>query len=52
MHIAEILTKLNMSFLIKDNKLLEKHNETFDNVSRTKKEFESEPVYSEKYLKN
>ena len=41
-----------MSFLIKDNKLLEKLSETFDNVSSTKKEFESEPVYSEKYSEN
>ena len=33
-----------MSFLIKDNELLEKHNSI-------KKEFNSKPVYNEKYLK-
>ena len=38
-----------MSFLIKDEKLLEKYNEIFSNI--VKKEFDSEPVYNEKYLK-
>ena len=33
------------SFLIKDNELLEKHNEIFEKVSTSiKKEFDSEPV--------
>ena len=36
-----------MSFLIKDDKLLEKYNEICENV----KEFDSEPVYNRKYLK-
>ena len=41
-----------MSFLIKDEKLLEKYNEIWRNVSSIiKKEFGSNPVYNEKYLK-
>ena len=40
------------SFLIKDNKLLEKYNEISDNISKVvKKGFDSEPVYNEKSLK-
>ena len=39
-------------FLIKCNELLEKCNEIWDKVSDTiKKGFDSEPAYSEKYLK-
>ena len=35
-----------MSFLIKDDELLEKYNETWEKVSKSiKKEFDSEPVY-------
>ena len=41
-----------MSFLIKDHELLEKYNEIWENVKNSiKKEFDSEPVYNEKYLK-
>ena len=41
-----------MSFLIKDEKLLEKYNEIWKKVSSiTKKEFDSNPVYNEKYVK-
>ena len=41
-----------MSFLIKENELLEKYNETCDKVKKvTKKRFNSEPVYNLKYLK-
>ena len=41
-----------ISFLIKDEKLLEKYNEIWRNVSSIiKKEFGSNPVYNEKYLK-
>ena len=41
-----------MSFLIKDNKLLEKYNEIWEKVKNSiRKEFDSEPVYNEKYLK-
>ena len=41
-----------ISFLIKDNELLEKYNEIWDKVSKViKKEFDSEPVYNKKYLK-
>ena len=36
-----------MSFLLKDDELLEKYNEICENV----KEFDSEPVYNRKYLK-
>ena len=41
-----------MSFLIKDDELLEKYNEIWEKVSNSiKKIFHSEPVYNEKYLK-
>ena len=41
-----------ISFLIKDNQLLEKYNEIWDEFSNiVKKGFDSEPVYNEKYLK-
>ena len=41
-----------MSFFIKDDKLLEKYNEIWEKVKNiTKKEFESKPVYNDKYLK-
>ena len=41
--------KLNIYlFLIKDDELLEKYNEAWEKV---KKEFDSEPVFDEKYLK-
>ena len=41
-----------MSFLIKDDKLLEKYNEILEKVKTSvKKEFDSEPVYNEKHLK-
>ena len=41
-----------MSFFIKDDKLLEKYNEIWKKVKNvTKKEFESKPVYNDKYLK-
>ena len=39
-----------MSFLIKDNELLEKYNEIWDKVSKIiKKGFDSEPVYNDEY---
>ena len=39
-------------FLTKDDKLLEKYNEIWENVKNSiKKEFDSKPVYNEKYLK-
>ena len=41
-----------MSFLIKDEQLLEKYNEIWQKVKNSiKKEFYSEPVYDKKYLK-
>ena len=41
-----------MSFLVKDNQLIEKYNEIWEKVSTSiKKEFDSEPVENEKYLK-
>ena len=41
-----------MYFLIKDDELLEKYNEIWGKVrNKIKKEFDSEPVYNEKYLK-
>ena len=40
-----------ISFLIKNDELLEKYNEIWDKISNTIKErFESESVYNEKYL--
>ena len=44
--------KLDMPILTKEDELLEKYNKTSDKVSNfMKKEFDSEPVYNEKYLK-
>ena len=41
-----------MSFLLKDNKLLEKYNEIWHNVSKViKRVFDSEPACYEKYIK-
>ena len=41
-----------ISFLIKDDELFEKYNEIREKVENSlKKEFDSEPVYNEKYLK-
>ena len=41
-----------MSFLIKHDELFEKYNEIWEKVkSSLKIEFDSEPVYNEKYLK-
>ena len=41
-----------MFSLIKDEKLLENYNEIWKKVSKiTKKEFDSNPVYDEKYIK-
>ena len=41
-----------MSFLLKDDELLEKYNEIWEKVKNIiKKEFDSESVYNEKYLK-
>ena len=42
----------HMSFLIKNDKLLEKYTEICEKVkSNLKKEFDSELVYNEKYVK-
>ena len=41
-----------VSFLIKDDELLEKYNKIWEKVKNSlKKEFDSEPVFNEKYLK-
>ena len=41
-----------MSFLIRDDELLGKYNKIWEKVKNSiKKEFDSEPVYKEKYLK-
>ena len=41
-----------MAFLIKDDEMLEKYNDVQDKVTnKTKKSFDSEPIYNEKYLK-
>ena len=53
MHIEETLMKLNIFFLIKDDELLEKHNEIWERVKNgIKKEVDSEPVPDENYLKS
>ena len=53
--IEETLMKLNIClfcFLTKDAELLEKYYETREKVKNsTKKEFEREPVFNDKYLK-
>ena len=42
----------HVSFLIKDDKLLKKYNEIWKKIKNIiKKEFNSEPVYNEKYPK-
>ena len=52
MHIEKTLMKINMTFLIIGNELLEKCNEIWEKVKNIlKKEFDSEPVYNEKYIK-
>ena len=52
MRIEETLVKLNIwFFFIKDDELLEKYNEIWEKVKNSiKKEFDSKPVYNEKYL--
>ena len=44
--------KLNMSFFIKDDELIENVNEIWEKVKNIlKKEFDSEPVYDKKCIK-
>ena len=51
-HRKDIDETKQISFLIKDDKLLEKYNEIIEKVSKNiKKEFDTKPVYEEKYLK-
>ena len=52
MHIEDILMKLNMSFLIKNEELIEKCNEIWGKtINSINKGFDSESVYNEKYIK-
>ena len=52
-HIEKSLMKLNMSFMIKDDKLLEKYNERWEKVKNiVKKEFDSKPAYIWKISKS
>ena len=53
MHIEKILRKVNecMSFLIRDEKLLQKYNETWKKVGNIKKDFDSKAVCNTKCLK-
>ena len=47
------LIKLFLSFLMKDEKLLEKYNEIWKKVSNIiKKEFDSKPIYNKKIYEN
>ena len=51
-HTEKTLVKLNMSFLIKDDELLEKYNEIWEKVKNIiKKKIDTELLYNEKYLK-
>ena len=43
--------KLNICLLDKDDEFLEKYNEIREKVKNIEEEFNSEPVYNEKYLK-
>ena len=50
--IQNVSMKLNMSFLIKDDELLEKYHKIWNKLSNSiKKGCDSEPVYNENYLK-
>ena len=52
LHIEKTYETSYMSFLIKDNEFLEKYNEIWEKVTNSlKKEFDSEPLYHQKYLK-
>ena len=52
MHIRDFDETKYISFLIKNVEVLEKYNKIWKKVKNSiKKEFESEPVYNEKYLK-
>ena len=52
MHIEETDETKYISLLIKDDELLEKYYEIWEKVKiNIKKEFDSESVYSEKYVK-
>ena len=43
----------NMSFVIKDDDVLDKYNEIWDKIKRKLKvKFHSMPVYDEKYIKS
>ena len=54
MHIEKILRKVNecMSFLIRDEKLLRKYNETWKKVGNIKKDFDSKAVCNTKMSEN
>ena len=52
-HSEEILIKLKYLFFDKDEKLLKKYNEIWKKVKNIiNKEFDSKPLYNEKYLKS
>ena len=52
MHIEKTDETKHISFLIKDNELLERYNEIWEKVKNSlKKEFDCEPVDNEKYVK-
>ena len=52
MHIWDFDKTKCISFLIKDEELLQKYNEIWKKASIIiKKEFDSNPVYNEKYIK-
>ena len=54
MHILNILINITNVWiiLVNDNKILEKYNEIWNKIKNLfKKEFDSEPVYDDKYIK-
>ena len=52
MHIEDFDETKYISFLIKDDELLENYNENWEKVkSSLRKNFDNKPVYNEKYLK-
>ena len=51
-YIQEILMKIIIYFLIKNDELLEKYNETWEKIKNNiEKEFSSESMYNGNYLK-
>ena len=51
-HVSKQAIALNLSFMIKDDNVLVKYNEIWNNVKKTlNRKFHSTPIYDEKYMK-